>query len=247
MFRADPGLLPAADAGEVAGLALPAGRYVRVGAGEGAAVAWISVHPLSADELNDVIPRLAALFPETGLWPLQASGLDRGSLDVPWVSGVMDGPVAEIPDALAVLTRRRPAGSGVAPVGALTPPVPGPDVPVEEPLAVDAAGLMLVPVSRPADVPAVLGWRGAVNYGYSGADHTAVLRSWEDRFGAVLLSIGFDTMRVWVARRPESAAQIEGVLREHFAYCPDNIDYPIDAQIYRSRLARQAYWSFWWD
>lgn len=60
-------------------------------------VAWISVDLLSADELNDLIPRLAAVFPDTGLWPLQARGLDRGNLDRPWASGEMDGPVGEIP------------------------------------------------------------------------------------------------------------------------------------------------------
>lgn len=75
----------------------------------------------------------------------------------------------------------------------------------------------------------------------------AVLRSREDRFGAVVLSLGFDTMRVWVARARRAVDQIEGVLREHFAYCPDNIDYPIDADTYRARLAQGSYWSFWWD
>lgn len=229
MFGATPGRLPTAIDGEVAGVTLPTGRHVRADGGEGVVVAWISVDLLSADELNDLIPRLAAVFPDTGLWPLQARGLDRGNLDRPWASGEMDGPVGEIPDVLPVLTRRLPAGPDVAAVAALAPPVPGPDMPAGQPLTVDAAGLMLVPVSRPADVPAALGWQGAMNYGYSGADHTAVLRSWEDRFGAVVLSLGFDTMRVWVARGPETVDQIEGVLREHFAYCPDNIDYPIDA------------------
>lgn len=46
-------------------------------------------------------------------------------------------------------------------------------MPAGQPLTVDAAGLMLVSVSRPADVPAALGWQGAMNYGYSGAGGAA--------------------------------------------------------------------------
>lgn len=247
MFRATPGTLPAATAGEVAGIALPPGRYVRTDSGDGAAVAWISGDLLPADALNALVPRLAAAFPDTGLWPVQAIGLDHRNLDHPWGDGEMDGPDGELPDALTVLTRRTPAGFPVPAVAALAAAVAGPELPVVEPVAVNAAGLMLVPVARPADVPAALGWRGAMNYGYTGADHTAVLRSWEDRFGAVLLSIGYDTLRVWVPRGPTSSEQIDEVLREHFAYCPDNIDFPMTVDTYRAGLAQWMYWSFWWD
>ncbi|MUL78887.1 DUF4253 domain-containing protein [Mycolicibacterium sp. CBMA 226] len=247
MIRAVPGALPAADAGEVASVALPSGRYVRADWDEGAAVAWISADLLPADALNAFIPRLAAAFPDTGLWPVQAVGLDSGSLDHPWGDDALDGPNGEIPDTLRVLMRRRPAGAPVPPVAALAAAVPGPELPVVEPVAVDAAGLMLVPVARPADVPAALGWRGAINYGYTGADHTAVLRSWEDRFGALLMSIGSDTLRMWVPRGPTSSEQLDDVLREHFAYCPDNLDFPMTVDAYRARLAQWMYWSFWWD
>ncbi|HEX3955922.1 MAG TPA: DUF4253 domain-containing protein [Trebonia sp.] len=59
------------------------------------------------------------------------------------------------------------------------------------------ARIGLVPAQRPADVLARLGWMGAVN-SRSTADITAVLRSWEDRFGARLIEVGFADLRLLV-------------------------------------------------
>ncbi|MCV7068680.1 DUF4253 domain-containing protein, partial [Mycolicibacterium farcinogenes] len=107
--------------------------------------------------------------------------------------------------------------------------------------------LLLVAVARPADVPAALGWWGGTNYCLSGADFSAVLRSWEDRFGAVLISIGFDTMTVQVGRRPVSAEQFDALLREHYAFCPDNINQGLPPEVFRDGPAEWDFWNFWWD
>jgi len=98
-----------------------------------------------------------------------------------------------------------------------------------------------------SDVPAALGWWGGTNYALSGADFSAVLQSWEDRFGTVLVSIGFDTMTVQVGRRPESEQQLDALLREHYAFCPDNIDQGMKPDAFRLGLAEWGYWNFWWD
>ena len=37
-----------------------------------------------------------------------------------------------------------------------------------------------------------LGWLGAANYDYDAAEMSAVLRSWEERFGAVPVCLDFD-------------------------------------------------------
>ena len=81
----------------------------------------------------------------------------------------------------------------------------------------------------------------------SGADFSAVLRSWEDRFGTILVSIGFDTMTVQVGRRTESEEQIDALLREHYAFCPDNIDQRLRPEVLRLGLPERPYWNFWWD
>jgi hypothetical protein len=107
--------------------------------------------------------------------------------------------------------------------------------------------LLLVPVSRAADVPKAIGWLGPVNHGLSGEDVSAVLRSWEERFGAVLVSIGFATLVVQVARRPESEKQLSSLVGEHHAFCPDNIDQGMAPETYFDGIAEWTPWSFWWD
>jgi hypothetical protein len=246
MFRAIPGHLPAADARDLAGIALPPGRIVTAQEGAGAPVAWVSIEQLSENRLTELVRALAAAFPQTGLWPMQALGLE-GGLDRPWGDGEMDGPEGEISDALAMLRALDHSDNPPVPsVTTLAAAQPGPDLRAEQ-LDVEAGGLLLVPVARPADVPAAVGWWGGTNYCMSGADFSAVLRSWEDRFGTVLVSIGFDTMTVQVGRRPESAEQVDALLREHYAFCPDNIDQGLKPDAFRAGLLEWPYWNFWWD
>jgi hypothetical protein len=52
------------------------------------------------------------------------------------------------------------------------------------------ARIGLVASGRPADVLPVIGWGGLVNRGESLLPLTAILRSWEDRFGARLIDVG---------------------------------------------------------
>ncbi|MBU8814339.1 DUF4253 domain-containing protein [Mycolicibacterium goodii] len=247
MFRATGGELPEDDARELAGISLPPGHIVNAEQGSGPPVAWISAEQLPEDALTERVRALAAMFPQTGLWPMQALGLDN-TLDQPWGAGEMDGPDGEIPDALATLLAVDHFDEPTVPaVTALAPAQPGPDLRPDELDIRGAGGLLLVPVGRPADVPAALGWWGGTNYAMSGTDFSAVLRSWEDRFGAVLVSIGFDTMTVQVGRRPMSEEQTDALLREHYAFCPDNIDQGMQPDAFRTGLPDWAYWNFWWD
>ena len=59
--------------------------------------------------------------------------------------------------------------------------------------------LGLVPAGRPADVPAAAGWFGMCNSWDDVVAMSAVLRSWEDRFGAVLVLMGRATLELAVA------------------------------------------------
>lgn len=108
--------------------------------------------------------------------------------------------------------------------------------------------LGLVAASRPADVPAIVGWTGAINYYATAAPLACVLRSWEDRFGARLLHLGFDTMDLLIERPVPSHEAALAIAAEHFAFCPDNI-YQGAGSIsrYAAALPGGAIWSFWWD
>ncbi|MEU0626162.1 DUF4253 domain-containing protein [Streptomyces sp. NPDC005989] len=110
--------------------------------------------------------------------------------------------------------------------------------------------LALVPARRSADIPAAIGWSGPVNYEEDTARLSAVLRSWEDRFGIRVVVLGFDTLTLSVGRPPTTLPEARAVAAEHFAFCPDNIEQnpPYDLDVYAEKMVLgQETWSFWWD
>ncbi len=118
-----------------------------------------------------------------------------------------------------------------------------------------AARIGLVVASRAADVPAVIGWPGAINH-FIGDEGpvvlSAMMRSWEDRFGARLFRLGFDTMDFLVDRPPSSAASAQAVAAEHFAFA--GVDGLGSQSIHTPSLRSLAdlivgnpTWHFWWD
>ncbi|WP_326786259.1 DUF4253 domain-containing protein [Streptomyces sp. NBC_00151] len=110
--------------------------------------------------------------------------------------------------------------------------------------------LALVPARRSADIPAVLGWAGALNYENDVARLCAVLRSWEDRFGIRVVALTFDQLVVSVAAPPATVAEAEAVAAEHFAFCPDNITqghHTTLREYAEQEVLNERVWSFWWD
>ncbi|KJY20415.1 MULTISPECIES: DUF4253 domain-containing protein [Streptomyces] len=112
-----------------------------------------------------------------------------------------------------------------------------------------APRLALVPSGRGADVPTALGWGGPTNYENDTALMSAVLRSWEDRFGARLVALGFAELHLSVAAPPPTTARALPVAAEHFAFSPDNIwqgSGSIRAYT-EEAVIRNGHWGFWWD
>ena len=111
-----------------------------------------------------------------------------------------------------------------------------------------ASRLGLVTAARPADAIAVLGWQGALNYDQAPDELSAVLRSWEQRFGAILVAVGFDTLHLLVERPPQSPESAIRVAAEHFAFCTDNVDQGAGSiRALAQELEGAPIWSFWWD
>lgn len=271
---ARPGALPAAGLARVGLVRLPAGRPL-VG------------RPRSGDPLppvlwttDDVVEgataawgRLAELFPETGLWPVLLRSLDDSGR--PW-RGEDLCPVAESAiDALdprAVLTdgwhgwlvpMRNPWPAGTGPLTPFGPSFPGlaPAMPPRDGdrllAEVDGGGrLGLVSCRRPADAIALTGWMGTINR-IEAVEVSAVLRSWEDRFGAVLVGLGFATITLLVRRPPVSHDDALRVAAEVAALCPDALWQPdsYDTPTQREctleaiarELVRQPVWRLWFD
>ncbi len=110
--------------------------------------------------------------------------------------------------------------------------------------------LALVPARRSADIPTAIGWMGPANHENDTGRLSAVLRSWEDRFGIRTVALGFDTLLVSVAAPPTTLAEAEELAAEHFAFCPDNIWQGSDSTLRayaEHQLLNQPAWHFWWD
>lgn len=215
-------------------LDLPAGRLVSsAGHPEAGPVAWLSDG--SGDQAA-LWTTLAVQFPDTGLWPLAAETL-AGDGSRPWERGEFTGPGSIVRDAGQVL---RPRGVEVPGRTSQTRRVelrsPG-----------WAAQILLVPVMRPADAPAQLGWSGTVNSNLDGGDVSAVLRSWENRFGAVLSGLGFDTLTLIVAQPPTEPTEIRQVMQEIYAFCPDIVTQGTGDIGGLDPMVRGKEWSLWWD
>ncbi|MEX0170496.1 DUF4253 domain-containing protein [Streptomyces sp. LMG1-1-1.1] len=108
----------------------------------------------------------------------------------------------------------------------------------------------LVPARRSADIPAVIGWTGPLNHDNDVARFCAVLRSWEDRFGARLIALTPDRLVLSIAAPPLTTPQAQSIAAEHLAFSPDTLtqgphpDLPTYAH---HSLLNAPIWTFWWD
>ncbi|MET9448945.1 DUF4253 domain-containing protein [Streptomyces cinerochromogenes] len=111
------------------------------------------------------------------------------------------------------------------------------------------ARLGLVSAPRGADALATVGWTGPLNYDNDTAKFSAVVRDWEDRFGARVVGVGFDTLHLSIAAPPNHLEDALIIAAEHFAFCPDNIwqgDH-LHLAAYAEHLIDLNCWEFWWD
>nr|WP_241826986.1 DUF4253 domain-containing protein [Streptomyces graminilatus] len=103
-------------------------------------------------------------------------------------------------------------------------------------------------VSRGADAPAALNWSGPANH-ISVEELSAVLRSWEDRFGMRVVGFGHTSLYVSVASPPTAIDQARVLTAEHYVACPDwfHEDPSRDWEAYPEELMTRHEWEFWWD
>jgi hypothetical protein len=215
-FAARAGRLPADGAVVVGGTALPAGSR-RGGY-------WATDAPTpGAAALAD---RLARAFPRTGLWPVLWDWEDTPDAYAEPTAGPR---AADRVDVRAALDRVRRAcstdGAGIDSLATGTPlprQVPAPFAQLATAgglTAANGAALLLVPVHRPADAIAAV---GVIQSEVApDADLTAVARSWEERFGAVVTQLGPGTVALSVAAPPASERQAVALAAEQIAFAPE--------------------------
>ncbi|MGN9763981.1 DUF4253 domain-containing protein [Micromonospora sp. SD12] len=243
---------------------LPSGRTVEPEDG-GPPPYWLSDAPPDPG----LWARLRSRHPESGLWPLLLTGLSSDERR-PWVVGEVspaDMSSPELHDVAELLARwwadcattDEDGGSVVtAPFGQDWPGLAMPGDQAEPPaqLADECAEFLvdgrtrlgLVPAVRGADTLAVAGWSGPTNHTGDAGEISAVLRSWEDRFGVRVVGVGFATLYVSVAAPPTTTGHALAVAAEHFAFCPDNVWQGAGSlAAYAEELLGVHSWSFWWD
>jgi hypothetical protein len=263
------GVLPGDGPAQIGPVPLPAGRRVVAGYGSGQPVAWATSEPVPDAGL--VWQALSDLHRETGLIPVLMAGLDDAARR-PWDYGEFDDPadIAQLDrmDAAVVLAS---SWDGVLPVDeADEDPVPaqqrapfGRRFPGLAPAAEcqltaaelrdvlaarPASRLALVPANRPADVLPLLGWNGVTNRWGEATPVAAVLRSWEARFGARLLQVGYADIQVLAERPPRDLSAAQRVAAEHLALCDEcGGDGLVSVGQISERLLESPVWSFWWD
>ncbi len=94
-----------------------------------------------------------------------------------------------------------------------------------------------------------MGWCGPTNHENDTALVSTVLRSWEDRFGARVVALGFDELHVSVAAPPRTTVEALPVAAEHFAFSPDNVWQGSGSiRAYADEAVTGSnHWGFWWD
>lgn len=221
---------------------------------------WLSDEPA----LPGLWERLRAEHTGSGLWPLL---LDDSTQ--PWSAGQLaPEPVAHIGDydpgafmaeVWADWAEQQDGDfDDLEPFGELCPGPAPPGEPLADPgkmadrLARELYGrgthLGLVAADRGADALAVMGWQGALHHNEWVAPLAAVVRGWEDRFGARVVGLGFNTLDLSVAAPPITARHALHVAAEHWAFCPDTMfQGPETLEEYADEIRGRASWSFWWD
>ncbi|MFG3280449.1 DUF4253 domain-containing protein [Streptomyces sp. NPDC048111] len=105
----------------------------------------------------------------------------------------------------------------------------------------------LVRAASGAEALAACGWTGAANHADIGAI-TAVLRDWEDRYGARLVEVGLDGVRLSSTTKLDDVDSALPVAAEHVAFCPGNVFRGTESLTdYAEELVLEKCWSFWWE
>ncbi|MET7418943.1 DUF4253 domain-containing protein [Dactylosporangium sp. NPDC005555] len=236
---------------------LPAGRHIRPDLDDDEpAVLWLS----KTSPPPGLWEELRAAHSVTGLWPLLLTHLD-GDPARPWVEGEllpddMSDPATHDPAALlsawwAASAAGQDGWPGLAPASVTVHPGEADATADREAAALLASRrpwrLGLAAAGRGADALAVIGWDGPVNHAGDTAHISAVLRSWEERFGVRVVGVGFAELFLSVAAPPATADEAVAVAAEHFAFCPDNVWSHDGLPGYAATLVGAPAWHFWWD
>ena len=252
-------------------LELPTGRRIRA-ATDHSQTSWVDVLWMTDGPVEDAGSNWWALQQENGFQPVLLDSLDEGAVvgdRRPWDTDelvVWDAPVRGAETVLPTLAgfwaeddEDEMMSDWKLPYARFPGLAPG----REEALSdielelvsgsAPSAWLGLTTARRPADVPMSIGWF-ACSDAFAGTlspgQMTAVLRSWEDRFGAFVFRLGWGSVQLLVQRPPRSEEEALAVAAEFFGFADE---FTTSRGAMRSvremaaSIAGSPWWRFWWD
>jgi uncharacterized protein DUF4253 len=119
--------------------------------------------------------------------------------------------------------------------------------PAKEGATWDEVAIVRVPAALPEELAVYLWW-GGWNAAPTPEMIVAVARYWKETYGSELVGIGADNLEFRASRKPLDHASAIALLKEHYAFAPDNFEFYVpfleDAAAY---LRTNSSWGFWWD
>jgi hypothetical protein len=221
----------------------PAGRVVSAEGGRGRPVMWVS--DAAGPALRRWWEPMFDDHPQTGLYPLL---LDE-SVDIELLGAAPTVDVIErVPGDQLIREYFDCSGDGwpgFAPAKRLAvhPGYAAARLAAE---GADTARLALVPSLRSADTPALIGWTGAMDYTWDVEKISAVLRTWEDRFGVRVVRLGATTLELSVAAPPSTISEARRITLEHAGFCPSIWQEEVALNTYAQSLVKRPAWRFQW-
>lgn len=107
--------------------------------------------------------------------------------------------------------------------------------------------ISLVPTSAACETPAWMrfgGWNACPEPGV----HVAMMRYWQERYGAEPVCMTFDILEFRISRPPMTPEAARALALEQYVYCSDIVDQGVETVDALAMTLWQApTWYFWWD
>lgn len=220
----------------------------------------ITLETFAGEEVLDELAKMREEFPRTGLYPvLVGDELDCEEIQECLEMGADEGLTAKsILEAASKIDGAKWLAEHLK--QRLTDGQPG-EWPEEDsgPLELvthinletdepkEEVGIALVSIKQPWQTFAALLW-GGWNACPDAADHCAVHRYWNEKYGAEVMSVTGDIVQCWVANPPTTPEAALALAWEHYAYCPDIVAQGTgNVAGLAAALLNSEFWYFWWE
>lgn len=107
--------------------------------------------------------------------------------------------------------------------------------------------IALIPATHSWEVPAVLSFGGWNDCPFA-RDQVAVLRYWNEIYGAELVGLSGDVMELEASRKPASKEEALKLAQEQYWFCYDIVEQGVGTiENLAGGLMASSIWYFWWD